>query len=53
MTALIPCVWTCACTSRSPAAFVAEYGEEGRSGESSVNEPCSIEPYTSSVDTWR
>jgi hypothetical protein len=31
----------------------AEYGERGDSGQSSVQEPVSIEPYTSSVDTCR
>src|SRR5947199_10342119 len=37
--------------SRSEPAFDAEYGEFGSSGRSSVHEPSSIEPYTSSVDT--
>jgi hypothetical protein len=31
---------------------VALYGDDGWSGDCSVNEPVSIEPYTSSVDTW-
>src|SRR5258708_31674635 len=40
-------------SSRSAPVLVALYGLEGRSGELSVNDPSSIDPYTSSVDTWR
>ena len=36
---------------RSEAALEAEYGELGASGSPSPNEPSSIDPYTSSVDT--
>jgi transposase-like protein len=38
--------------SRSEPALVAEYGELGSSGSRSVHEPVSIDPYTSSVETW-
>src|SRR5260370_1703210 len=38
---------------RSDAALEAEYGERGPSRSSSVNDPRSIEPYASSVDTCR
>ena len=37
-------MWKYDATSRSAPAFVALYGEEGASGEDSVNEPSSIEP---------
>ena len=46
-----PWVRWAASASRSEPAFEAAYGEFGASGQSSVHEPCSIEPYTSSVDT--
>ncbi len=46
-----PCVRAYDSTSRSPPAFAAAYGEFGDNGASSVHEPASIEPYTSSVDT--
>ena len=50
--ALTPNVRTYAGTSRSPAAFAALYGLDGRSGSVSVEEPpASRSPYTSSVDT--
>jgi monovalent cation/hydrogen antiporter len=36
----------------SLAVFAAEYGEVGSSGASSVHDPDTTLPYTSSVDTW-
>ena len=51
--ALTPYVLTYASTCRSPPAFAALYGLEGRSGSvSAARPPASRSPYTSSVDTW-
>src|SRR2546426_5774195 len=46
--------WVCqyASASRSPPAFEAEYGFEGRRGSPSRDAPRSTEPYTSSVEMW-
>ncbi len=46
-----PCVRWNERASRSEEAFEAEYGEFGSSGWVSGQEPVSIVPYTSSVDT--
>ena len=46
--------WVCqyASATRSPPAFEAEYGFEGRRGSVSRDAPRSTEPYTSSVEMW-